>query len=45
MSTSHASKQTKNKGWDVINKEIDEKGWLEKYNEYTGRPKSKSIRP
>lgn len=31
------------KGWDVITKDIDEKTWLEKYSEYTSRPKSKSL--
>ena len=31
------------KGWDVIVKDVDEKSWQEKYNEYTTRPKSKSL--
>jgi len=28
-------------GWDVTNKESEEKVWKERYAEYTERPKSK----
>jgi len=36
-------KKKNRQGWEIYSKEGDEKNWQEKYNEYTTRPKSKSL--